>query len=149
MQFGDSGLLRSARSLPVALAEEFSADEVSAVRHAARGFIHDAGVAGEATDDFLVAVHELVINAVIHGGGYGVLTLRLGRGMLLAEISDRGPGFATGVPQISSPPAPGRAGGRGLVLARTFSDAMLLIQTQRGITAIVMLHVLADRRGEE
>ncbi|MFC7529156.1 ATP-binding protein [Actinoplanes sp. GCM10030250] len=124
-------------------AQGFSADEVSEVRHAAQGWIRGTGLAGDAIDDFLVAVHELVINAAIHGGGHGALTLRLGRGILVAEITDRGPGFPGGVPESPALPPAMIAGGRGLALARMFSDAMAIVQKQQGVTAMVTLRVTA------
>ncbi|HET6480396.1 MAG TPA: ATP-binding protein [Actinoplanes sp.] len=141
MRAGDSGGLELARDLPVAFTHRFSADDVPVVRRAASGWIRDAGVTGDAAADFLIAVHELVINAAGHGGGRGVLTLRLGRGMLVAEVSDHGPGFVAGVPPTGTFPAADTEGGRGLVLARTLSDAMSITGTRHGVTAVVMLRV--------
>lgn len=145
MQCGDGGLLDQARNLPVVFTQSFAAADVTVVRHAARAWIRDDGLAGDATEDFLVAVHELVINAAMHGGGRGVLTLRYGRGVLLAEVVDHGPGFAGTGPPPTTLPGLDSAGGRGLALARMLSDAMTVTEAPEGVTAVVLLRVAGLR----
>ncbi|MBB6553462.1 ATP-binding protein [Nonomuraea rubra] len=57
--------------------------------HAAR----ERGLDGARLDDFLLAVDEGVVNAVVHGGGAGRLSLWCGNGVLCCEVSDQGPGI--------------------------------------------------------
>jgi anti-sigma regulatory factor (Ser/Thr protein kinase) len=68
-------------------------------------------------DSIVLAVHEAITNAEIHGGG--VLRVQVGveGGDLAVRVCDRGPGFDVAV---SRPPAPDvyAEGGRGLCLIR-------------------------------
>jgi anti-sigma regulatory factor (Ser/Thr protein kinase) len=58
------------------LIRDFAAEQVTDVRHAVREHAGAVGLTGDDLFDFVVAVHELVINAVMHGGGRGRLRLR-------------------------------------------------------------------------
>ncbi|MEV7229062.1 ATP-binding protein [Polymorphospora sp. NPDC051019] len=95
----------------------------------------------DAAFDFVVAVHELVTNAVLHhGGGHGRLELSLQDRTLICSISDHGSGVS-GLP--AGPPPNDRPGGRGLYLARQLTGALLIDQRGDGVTATVELPAAA------
>ena len=109
---------------------------VTRARHEVAGCAAAAGLAGQALDDFVLAVNELATNAVRHGGGTGVLTLwRTGRGELACEISDGGTGIPASRLAEHDRPAPSATGGWGLWLARRLCDDVA-IETGNGGTVV-------------
>jgi serine/threonine-protein kinase RsbW len=114
------------------LVAPFAAGNISDLRHRVAGFCARAGLAGEPLDDFVLAVYELLTNAVRHGGGSGRLRLwREGEG-LVCEVRDIGDGFATAgggpPPGVSSP------GGLGIWLAGRLSHSMSVDSGAAGTT---------------
>jgi hypothetical protein len=55
------------------LRRRFTEAQVSALRTALATTVAAAGLSGDLAQDFVLAVHELVIDAVRHGGGAGQL----------------------------------------------------------------------------
>jgi serine/threonine-protein kinase RsbW len=110
-------------SLPL-LVEAFAVNQVTQLRHAVATCAAASGLSGDRLDDFVLAVNELITNAVRHGGGGGTLRLWRERHSLLCEVSDRGSGIDAG--RLGNPgrPAPDTAGGWGLWLANQLSDEM-------------------------
>ena len=122
---------------PDLLSQEFTAEHVTDLRHAVRDAAEAAGLTGDGLYDFVVAVHELVANAVRHGGGRGRLVLRRRDDTLICDISDDGAGFPAGVPTLGGPPAADTPGGRGILLARQLTDNLLISDTTGGVSASV------------
>lgn len=122
---------------PRLLWQEFTADHVTDLRHAVRNRAEAAGLTGDALYDFVVAVHELVTNAVRHGGGRGRLLLRRHADTLVCDVADHGGGFPDGVPVRTTPPAADTPGGRGILLAQQLTDTLLISDTSDGVTASV------------
>jgi serine/threonine-protein kinase RsbW len=119
------------------LQQEFSAERVTSLRHTVRDRAEAAGPTGDELYDFVVAVHELVTNAVRHGGGHGLLLLRRDGDYLVCDVTDTGRGFPDGVPVNGGPPAADTPGGRGILLAQQLTDALLITDTPAGVTASV------------
>lgn len=94
----------------------------------------EVGLPGDEREDFALAVHELMTNAVRHGGGGGELRLTHDRVMLTCCVSDRGPGATGAVPKRPDPNAVGR---RGLWLADALTDGLVLDCGADGMDATV------------
>jgi len=116
---------------------DFAAADVTAMRHDLRRHAEGAGLRGDALDDFVAAVNELVTNAVRHGGGQGSLRLVRDADTLIVDVSDRGQGFAGAVPVAAGPPAANVPGGRGILLARRLTDTLLISDGPDGVTVTV------------
>ncbi|MGC5021530.1 ATP-binding protein [Micromonospora sp. DT47] len=116
------------------IAEAFDQARVTELRHVVSSCAHSAGLGGQRLDDFVLAVNELITNAVRHGGGQGWLRLWRRPGELVCEVSDHGHGISTRRLGDRSRPAPDTAGGWGLWLAREVSDAMEVESGAAGTT---------------
>ena len=122
---------------PELLAQDFVTDDVTRLRHAVRRHAAAAGLTGDALDGFVVAVHELVTNAVRHGGGRGRLHLRRDDDTHICDVADHGDGFPGGVPAPAGPPPAATPGGRGLLLVGQLADTLLISDGPDGVTATV------------
>ncbi|WP_433319952.1 ATP-binding protein [Micromonospora chersina] len=121
------------------LSAQISADRVSELRHAVTAAVKAVGLAGARLEDFVLAVHELVVNVVRHGGGRGKLLLRRSHDLVTCQVSDQGPGMDEAVPAL---PSANRPGNRGLWLAQHLlvSD-LILTSTSQGLTATVSITI--------
>ncbi|MFE9688641.1 ATP-binding protein [Micromonospora sp. NPDC005806] len=119
------------------LSVSFTGDNFIALRHVIAARAAAAGLSGDRLDDFVVAVNELIINAVRHGGGHGSVVLRpRGQVAITCEVQDHG--GPTQLPRIPDTPPTG-IGGRGLWMARRLTDALTLQPTDSGLTATVTM----------
>ncbi|MFG2652280.1 ATP-binding protein [Streptomyces sp. NPDC048436] len=96
----------------------------------------DAGLCDPRLSDFVLAVHEVASNAVVHGGGKGYLQLAHVGARLRCVVTDSGPGPDLRAPShpgsdLGSEPGAGPASlpdcdeaenGRGLWLAEALTD---------------------------
>ncbi|MFE6905591.1 ATP-binding protein [Streptomyces erythrochromogenes] len=72
---------------------------------------------------FVLAVHEVMCNAVRHGGGEGTVRLFRSADGLCCRVDDKGPGFdANAIPRVL--PSVDAPGGHGLWLVRELADRM-------------------------
>ena len=115
------------------LSVSFTIVAVATVRHQVRRHAADAGLAGDDLDDFVLAVHELVTNAVRHGGGGGHLHLQRQHDTLTCEVRDDG-GGGTLRPRL---PAGDIPGGRGLWLAQHLTAGLMITAGPAGVSATV------------
>jgi anti-sigma regulatory factor (Ser/Thr protein kinase) len=114
------------------IAEAFDRTQVTELRHAVTSCSHAAGLTGQRLDDFVLAVNELITNAVRHGGGQGRLRLWRSPGELICEVADHGQGISARQLSERARPAPDTAGGWGLWLARELSDTMAVETGEAG-----------------
>ncbi|MEO3923059.1 ATP-binding protein [Micromonosporaceae bacterium B7E4] len=119
---------------PPLLAETFDGDRVTEIRHAVAGCVEAAGLDGPRLDDFVLAINELMTNAVRHGGGRGWLRLWRTGAVLHCLVSDTGAGIGADRLDDRRRPLPEIAGGWGLWLARQLSDEMLIRSGPEGTT---------------
>jgi serine/threonine-protein kinase RsbW len=108
---------------------------ITSLRHAVGRCAAEAGLTGDRLDDFVVAVNELLTNAVRHGGGSGRLSLWRSADAVVCEVSDAGPGLdrPLGAAGPERPAASG-PGGWGLWLAEELTDSFDLTTGDLGTT---------------
>lgn len=116
------------------MSQDFTAATVTEVRHALEALVSAVGMPQDAGYDFVLAVHELVANAVRHGGGHGHVELRRRDDVLVCEVSDHGPAVGSMPVRL---PAADVAGGRGLWLADELTGGLTLHRRPDGMTASV------------
>jgi anti-sigma regulatory factor (Ser/Thr protein kinase) len=119
---------------------------VTSLRHAVASSASDAGLSGDRLEDFVVAVNELLTNAVRHGGGTGHVSLWCTNGAVVCEVTDRGHGMPAGRRRAPRRPAIDEPGGRGLWLAGELTDA-IEVDSGAGGTAVRVSVRLPRRRG--
>ena len=96
-----------------------AAHDVGDMRRRVRDAARDAGLDPDDADRFTVAVNEVVINALQHGGGVAEVAIRHDSGILVT-VADRGPGLVLDQP-VHLPP-PDQEHGRGLWLVYRLCD---------------------------
>lgn len=120
------------QQLPFALAD------LGAVRRAVGAWAAAQALAAAQTEELVLAVDELAVNSVRHGGGAGTLRWWREGARLLCEVRDAG--------RIEQPlvgrlrPAAGATGGRGLWLANQLCDLVQIRSSAQGTA--VRLHKL-------
>ncbi|MEU2610407.1 ATP-binding protein [Micromonospora sp. NPDC007271] len=127
------------------IAEAFNQAQVTALRHSVASCAHAAGLRGQPLDDFVLAINELITNAVRHGGGQGRVRLWRQGGELVCEVADHGHGISAQQLSDRNRPAPDTAGGWGLWLARELSDSMV-VDTGAAGTTVRITTALASRQ---
>jgi anti-sigma regulatory factor (Ser/Thr protein kinase) len=95
---------------------EFELSSVTRVRHLVTESARDAGLKGAALEDFVLAVHEALTNAVRHGLPPRGIAMWTESGLLICEVSDRGPGIPAKALDLDYPSTRFDFGGRGLWL---------------------------------
>src|SRR4051812_22608063 len=125
----------------VLLTETFGHSSITALRHAVASRAGEAGLAGDRLDDFVVAVNELLTNAVRHGGGAGRLALWRQGNAVVCEVSDSGAGLSGPPPGRPAKPTADQPGGWGLWLAEELTDDFQLKTGDGGTTVRVSSRV--------
>ena len=142
----DAGSPRPRTVVPIdaspLLAERFDRSQVTGLRHALASCVEAAGLKGQRLDDFVLAVNELITNAVRHGGGAGQVRLWVTSEMVLCEVSDGGAGIGAERLANHDRPAPDTAGGWGLWLAEQLSDTMTVTSGTAG--TVVSIGAMLD-----
>jgi serine/threonine-protein kinase RsbW len=126
------------------LADGFDRGRVTGLRHSFADCAKRAGLAGQRLDDFVLAVNELITNAVRHGGGTGELSLWSVDGMLVCEVCDVGTGIRADRLGNRDRPTPDTAGGWGLWLADQLSDEMVVMTGPAGTTVRISTSLAGD-----
>lgn len=123
----------------ILLSESFDHSRVTALRHTIASCSADAGLSGDRLDDFVVAVNELLTNAVRHGGGAGRVRLWQSGAAVVCEVADHGPGLRTsGRPHR---PAVDEPGGWGLFLADELTDSFDMQTGAEGTTVRISTRI--------
>ena len=110
----------------------FGPDQLAVVRADVRTRAASAGLTADQGADLALAVHEVAVNSVEHGGGGGELRIWEDEGALVVEVRDSG--------RIADPmvgrrlPAWDGDGGRGLWLANQLCDLVQIRSGSAGTT---------------
>jgi anti-sigma regulatory factor (Ser/Thr protein kinase) len=107
------------------------------LRHSVATCAADAGLAGDRLEDFVVAVNELLTNAVRHGGGLGRVALWSAGDAVVCEVSDSGAGLREPRPSHQARPRADQPGGWGLWLAEELTDTFEMATGVEGTTVRV------------
>lgn len=121
----------------------FDAGRLSELRKAVLAEAAGAGLPGNRAADVMLAVHELAANAVRHGAGSGLLSMRARDGQVHCRVSDMGPAQADGTAVragASALPWPVRPG-HGLWLVQAAADQVTMGSGPGGrwVTAVFTL----------
>ena len=121
---------------------EYTADQLSSVRHAVRGMVLglDAGLDKTRAEDVVLAVHEVAVNSVLYGAGSARLSVWEDGQQLTFEIENRR--NSASAPVLRTPTAD-QVSGRGLWLARHLVDDLAVEVTPDNVT--VRLHLARAR----
>jgi anti-sigma regulatory factor (Ser/Thr protein kinase) len=133
------------RPEPPLLTQKFDQRVITGIRHAVTRLCAAAGLYGQRLDDFVLAVNEMMTNAVRHAGGRGVLTLWCADSVLHCEVSDDGQGIPAESLQPHRRPATQALSGRGLWLARNLCDSVTIDTGPNGTKVLLRIGLTADR----
>jgi anti-sigma regulatory factor (Ser/Thr protein kinase) len=116
---------------------------LGAVRRLVWARSQHAGLVGEASEDLVLAVNELVTNSVQYGGGGGTLRIWSNGDELVCDVRDRGYIEDPLVGRIAPPLD--QHGGRGLWLVNHLCDLVQIRSTPNGTVVRVHKGAGADR----
>lgn len=119
----------------------FTAADVAAVRQLIKYVARSAGLLELVLPDFVLAVQELMTNAVRHGGGWGRVRLHRAGDLLVCTVTDRGPGLTGDLAELGALPPPDSEGGRGLFLARQMTDGLHISTGAAGVAVTVTMNL--------
>ena len=111
----------------------FGRDDLTGLRGVVARLADQAGVRRAATEDLVLAAHELAANSIVHGGGCGVMSSWTDPGAFVVEVRDAG---------VIDDPLVGRdllqelaENGRGIWMANQLCD---LVQVRSGPAGTVV-----------
>ncbi|XVQ86015.1 ATP-binding protein [Microbispora siamensis] len=107
------------------LSLEFDRSSVTRVRHLVMVSAQEAGLEGVTLEDFVLAVHEAVTNAVRYGSPPRGIAMWREAGVLVAEIADKGPGIPDEALEREESVTRFDFGGRGLWLMNRLADLVV------------------------
>jgi anti-sigma regulatory factor (Ser/Thr protein kinase) len=113
-------------------------DQLATLRAFVTSHAAQAGATTQSVAQFVQAVDEVATNAIMHGGGAGVLQIWIAPQTMVCEISDTGAGLRDPLAG-HLPPDRFAAGGHGLWLARQFSDHVEVHSDPTGTTVRLYL----------
>jgi serine/threonine-protein kinase RsbW len=114
------------------LSLEFDRGGITGARRDISGCATSAGLVGIRLEQFVLAINEIMTNAVRHGGGHGQVRLWRTAAELRCEIRDAGNGANPYQFNGYELPPSSAIGGRGLWLARTLCDTFAIDSDDTG-----------------
>ncbi len=139
----------------------FGWTDIVSLRHLVTTHCETAGLTGSRLEDFVLAVHEIATNAIVHAGADGRLVLQPVAGGLRCLIADTIPKAAGSCPaprsgecelpepsrtadhaENDTPAAPiGAVNGRGLWLAATLADELAISSGSESTTVSLYMRL--------
>ncbi|GID97717.1 ATP-binding protein [Amorphoplanes digitatis] len=111
----------------------FGRDEITVVRHEVTARL-DRGALGDRLHGFVLAINEIITNAVLHAGGHGRIVLWGTAGSLWCTVTDSGPGIPERFRHPPEAPEAFEVGGRGIWLAHQLCDEVTMATGPIGTT---------------
>jgi anti-sigma regulatory factor (Ser/Thr protein kinase) len=100
------------------------------------------GMTRERAWDLVMAVHELAMNSVVHGGGHGSVAIWRDGDAIACQVRDSG---VINDPMIGrSPPLPLGTSGRGIWIVRQLCDFVQVHSLPRGTLVRVSMSLTDD-----
>lgn len=121
----------------VPLGWRFSVNDLPRLRELAAEWAAEAGLPPLQVGDFMLAVHEIAANAVLHGSPAAELQLRLASGGVEAMIRDGGHWVPSGRPATG----PGDGLGMGLQVARQVCDEVDIRAGPEGTVVVLRMRL--------
>jgi anti-sigma regulatory factor (Ser/Thr protein kinase) len=118
----------------------FDLATLATVRREIAGHLPATGLGPDEAGDAVLAVAEILGNAIKHGGGLGVVSMLLRDHQVHLVVSDWGPGLAQRT--VVAPPATALSG-RGLWLAFTLCSDVQLTSSARGTRVLLVINLPA------
>ena len=118
--------------LDASLTVLFQLDTLLNVRRDIQRYASEAGLSDLRLYYFVVAVNEIMTNAIHHGGGQGWLRIERVGQQLQCEVVDEGTGFAPERLAARAKPAADTLSGRGLWLTRQLCDQVEIVSDKAG-----------------
>jgi anti-sigma regulatory factor (Ser/Thr protein kinase) len=136
---GVGGLSAADHGMVVLLRLGFDTDSLSRTRRLIEAKLVAAELAPSRAATFLFAINEALINAIMHGGGRGELTLTRDDECLVAVVEDVRPTEPFELP--TELPPPDVIGGRGLWLAARACHDIRMEAGVQGLRVILTFNV--------
>ena len=115
------------------LDRRFGSDEITLVRHEVTARL-GADVLGDRTHGFVLAINEVITNAVLHAGGQGRIVLWSTSQAVCCTVTDSGPGIPEQFRRPPNVPEAFEVGGRGIWLAHQLCDTVTMATGPIGTT---------------
>ena len=124
----------------ILLNRRFGRDEITDVRHEVVARL--AGIVlGDRSDGYVLAINEVITNAVLHAGGQGRLVLWTTAGRVCCTVTDAGPGIPERFRRPPAAPEAFEVGGRGIWLAYQLCDEVTMATGPIGTTIGLWLNL--------
>lgn len=118
-----------------------NAHSLPALRRVVQSEAQVLGMAGERAWDLVMAVHELAMNSVVHGGGHGAVAIWREGDAIACQVRDAG---VMEDPLVGrAPPLPLSTSGRGIWIVHQLCDFVQVRSSSRG-TVVRISMSLAD-----
>jgi anti-sigma regulatory factor (Ser/Thr protein kinase) len=134
----------AAGAVELLLDKEFTVADLAKLRSLIADCAAVAGLPAERGGEFVLVAHELIANAIEHGGGRGQVQVFCADGELHCRVHDRGPGVSSdAVPSQLSALAilDGGEGGCGLWIVRELADRLVIGANGAGAIVTASLRI--------
>jgi anti-sigma regulatory factor (Ser/Thr protein kinase) len=122
------------------LDRRFGRDEITVVRHEVTARL-EPGPLGERLPGFVLAINEVITNAVLHAGGQGRIVLSVTKTAVYCTVTDSGPGIPEQFRRPPTVPEAFEVGGRGIWLAHQLCDDVTIATGPIGTTIGLCVHL--------